>query len=116
MTALEKLAAAQWKINTVAAQMIGAGFMAFAAASDEKTRETIFEARIQKYTELFNAANSAYPAAVKTVVKVCEELGEQNDIPYPWDAVWDASDEDVLAVLDDCFAEAHAARKEDSDD
>lgn len=108
MTALEKLAAAQWKINTVTAQMIGAGFMAFAAASDEKTREAIFENRIEKYTELFNAANGAYPAAVKAVAGIVERLGEQDNIPYPWDAVWDASDEDVLKVLDDCFAEAHA--------
>lgn len=112
MTAVEKMMQAKWKADGVIAQMLGAGFMAFAAASNDEARAEIFEKRIQKYMNLFNAVNSAFCLGVEVVKAVCEEHGEQDDIPYPWSEIWCASDEEVLKVLDDCF---EAAKKEASD-
>lgn len=112
MTAVEKMMQAKWKADGVAAQMLGAGFMAFAAASNDEARDRIFENRIEKYSNLFNALNSSFKLSVEVVQKICEEYGEQEDIPYPWSEIWCASDEEVLKVLDDCF---EAAKKEASD-
>ena len=112
MTAVEKMMQAKWKADGVAAQMLGAGFMAFAAASNDEARCEIFENRIKKYSNLFNALNSSFKLSVEVVQKICEEYGEQEDIPYPWSEIWSASDEEVLKVLDDCF---EAAKNEASD-
>ena len=112
MTAVEKMIQAKWKADGVTAQMLGAGFMAFAAASNGEARCEIFENRIKKYNNLFNALNSAFGLAAKVVQSICDEYGEPDDIPYPWSEIWCASDEEVLKVLDDCF---DAATKEASD-
>lgn len=112
MTAVEKMMQAKWKADGVAAQMLGAGFMAFAAASNDEARAKIFENRIKKYSNLFNALNSSFKLSVEVVEKVCEEYGEPEDIPFPWSEIWCASDEEVLKVLDDCH---DAAMKEASD-
>ena len=110
MTAVEKMMQAKWKADGVTAQMLGAGFMAFAAASNDEARCEIFENRIKKYNNLFNAVNSAFNLCVEVVKKICEEYGDPDDIPYPWSEIWCASDEEVPKVLDDCF---DAAMKEE---
>ena len=112
MTAVEKMMQAKWKADGVTAQMLGAGFMAFAAASNDEARAEIFENRIKKYHNLFNALNGAFGLAVKVVQSICDEYGDPDDIPFPWSEIWCASDEEVLKVLDDCF---EAAKKEASD-
>lgn len=69
MTAVEKMTQAKWKADGVAAQMLGAGFMAFAAASNDEARCEIFENRIKKYIDLNAEWEGKYKTAKAEAIK-----------------------------------------------
>lgn len=106
MTAMERLDAAHFKINTVLAQRLGAALFEFSAAADKPARDKVFSDSVSLWMGRFNVINEALKEARNAVKLVTKLAGEQDDIPLPWGAIENLPDAEVLNVLEKFFVEA----------